>query len=97
MDYHFRQLIAVPEKMSRTFFELPCVTSAEKYPDTQHIVWHLKNVMDYSSRHLDEKIWDTATMTGVLAEDYQGQWWHLTTSEYEDYVETLGLAYESMR
>lgn len=97
MDYHFRQLIEIPEHMTQTFFELPCVVSAEKFPETQHIIWHFNNVLDYSFRHMDDKEWMRKAMWGAVAEDYDGQWWHLDPDELEDYVEMQGLAYESMR
>lgn len=94
---NFRRVEEVPLHMTRQFFELPCVSSAEKFPETDHIIWHLRGVRDFSCRMMDEKVWTFKAQKGAVALDYAGQWWHLTESEYDDWVDMMGLAYESMR
>ena len=91
---NYRRIVEIPEHITSSFFELPCVFRVDKEPGTSYAIYGLHDVKNRRSgtyRHFLSSIRD-----GALAEDYSGQWWDLTKDELEDYIEECGLARESL-
>lgn len=91
---NYKRIVKIPEHITRSFFELPCVFRADKEPGTNNVIYGLHEVKNRrSGTHRD---FLSSIRDGALAEDYSGQWWYLTKKELEDYVEECGLARESL-
>lgn len=91
---NYRRIVEIPEHITSSFFELPCVFSADKVPGTNYVFYVLHEVRNRTNGTHRHAV--TEESRGALAEDYKGQWWYLTKEEFEDYVEECGLARESL-
>lgn len=89
---NYRRIVEIPEHITSSFFELPCVYRAQKNQGTNDIGYMLRDVKNYKDGNYRAIVF----ARGALAEDYKGQWWYLTKEELEDYIEECGLARESL-
>ena len=91
---NYRQVVEVPEHITSSFFELPCIFIVFKETDDNNAIYGLHNVKNRVNGCHRQSL--TGIRGGALAEDYSGQWWYLTKEELEDYIEECGLARESL-
>ena len=78
---HFRQTIIIPDRISNSIFNLPCVIGVMKHNNLP--VYQLTdNVTSlYGFQMLKARPGD------ILAEDYTGDWWTMTPKEYQSYLQ----------
>ena len=96
---NYRRIVEIPEHITSSFFELPCVLSANKVEGANDVFYYLRDVKNYENKKDRAIVFANGALAedcGALAEDYKGQWWYLTKEEFEDYVEECGLARESL-
>lgn len=95
---NYKRIVEIPEHITSSFFELPCVLSANKIKGANDVFYFLLDVKNYKDKNYRAVVFARGALvedSGALAEDYKGQWWYLNKEEFEDYIEECGLARES--